>query len=138
MNNSDMHKYDDMLDMPHHSSETHPRMPVRNRAAQFAPFAALSGYDSAISETARLTEEKRELDEDEKEKLDDKLRYLLQQEILPLQIAITYFKQDMHKKGGAYVTESCSVKKLDLYMHELILSDETRIPLENISDLTFE
>ena len=100
----DEHRYDDIIDLPHHTSKKHPRMPLLDRAAQFAPFAALTGHEAAIKETARLTEEEIELDENRKELLDLRLQQL--QECLAEQpmVTVTYFKPDEKKAGGAYVS----------------------------------
>lgn len=124
--------YDDIIRLPHPDSPTHPRMPVRSRAAQFAPFAALTGHDAAIRETARLTDPRMELDEGEQAVLDSKLRLLHQ--FLPEQptVQITYFQPDARKSGGAYLTAAGCVQKMDACTRTLILQDGTRIPIAEI------
>lgn len=95
--------------MPHHEPDR-PRMSLANRAAQFAPFSALTGYDDAIAETARLTSEKIELTEAEKDRLSRRLVYAFDHK---LPVDITYFRPDQFKSGGAYVTVSGYIKKID-------------------------
>lgn len=131
----DDHAYDDILDMPHHISEKHPRMDSLDRAAQFSPFAALTGYDAAIEETARLTEEKVELDEDRLKILDRKLSELMEGDLAKKKVSITYFVPDEKKKGGKYVTVSGNIKKLDKNSRQLILDDDTIIPVGEVTDI---
>lgn len=133
-----MHRYDDIIHLPHHVSPSRPPMPVRDRAAQFAPFAALSGYDAAIREIARLTEEKMELDEGILMELDGKLQMIKEQLASRPVIAVTYFKPDLKKQGGAYVTVTGSVKKIDEYAHALVMEDGEKIPLEDIAGIEGE
>ncbi len=128
----DEHRYDDIIHLPHHVSTAHPPMPVRDRAAQFAPFAALTGHGAAIKETARLTEERIELDESCKMVIDGKLQIIKENLASRPAIMVTYFKPDMKKQGGAYVTRQGSVKKIDEYARLLIMSDGEKIPLEEI------
>lgn len=138
-NENDPHRYDDIMDLPHPASRTHPRMSIRNRAAQFAPFAALTGYEAAIRETARITDEKIELDENQREILDEKLLILKEHLKESPEVTITRFKPDERKEGGAYVTESGIIKKIDFYTHAIILQNENeteeKIAIENILDL---
>ena len=124
--------YDDIIDLPHPTSERHPRMPMANRAAQFSPFAALSGYDDAVKETARLTDGKIELTEEEKANLDARLQ-LLEPGIAA---SFTYFQPDSRKQGGAYVTASGEVKRIDGIAREIILMDGRRIPIDDILELS--
>lgn len=137
MNNNkiDIHSYDDIINLTHHVSKKHPHMPIPDRAAQFAPFAALTGHDAAIKETARLTEERVELDENAKAILDEKLR--LVQELLSEnpEITVTYFQADDKKAGGTYYSVTGKVKKIDMYDHILMMADGLRIPLEEIYDI---
>ena len=123
--------YDDIIDLPHPTSERHPRMPMANRAAQFSPFAALSGYDDAVKETARLTDGKIELTEEEKANLDARLQ-LLEPGIAA---SFTYFQPDSRKQGGAYVTASGEVKRIDGIAREIILMDGRRIPIDDILEV---
>ena len=126
--------YDDIIDLPHPASERHPRMPMANRAAQFSPFAALSGYDGAVQETARLTDRKAELTEEEKAVLDTKLQLL----IPGMGASFTYFRQDEKKEGGVYLTVTGTVKKFDSYAREVVLADGCRIPIDDILEVQDE
>lgn len=123
--------YDDIIDLPHPTSERHPRMPMANRAAQFSPFAALSGYDDAVKETARLTGSKAELTEEEKSILDAKLQRLAPGE----NAGITYFQPDAKKQGGAYLTASGEIKRIDGAAREIVLTDGRRIPIDDILEV---
>ena len=127
--------YDDLLNLPHHTSAVQPAMPMQNRAAQFAPFAALVGYDALIRETARLTDQKAELDESVKAELNEKLRLLL--ELLPQQpeVTITYFQPDNRKAGGAYRTTSGIVRKFLHSENLLVMMDGSKIPVDAIAAL---
>lgn len=125
-------KYDDIIDLPHHVSKTRPQMAVIDRAAQFSPFAALTGHNAAIEETARLTEERVELDEYIKEALNAKLQIIADQLKEYPEIAITYFKPDEKKNGGAYITANGTVKKIDEYERVVIMTDEIKIPIDEI------
>lgn len=120
--------YDDMLRLPHHSSATRPRMSRHDRAAQFAPFAALTGHDAAIQETARRTDACPELDETAKIDLDRKLRFLLKQP--DPEVTLTYFQPDHTKDGGACLEITGHLKKLDPYTHTLLLADGPGISVE--------
>lgn len=106
------HRYDDIIDLPHHTSPIRPRMPVRDRAAQFAPFAALVGHGAAIREIARLTDSKIELAEDEKARLDEQLHMILELLDEQPEVSICYFEPDAKKAGGAYVTTTGYVKHI--------------------------
>lgn len=124
--------YDDIINLPHHVSPKHPHMPLMDRAAQFAPFAALTGHDAAVKETARLTDRRQELDEYEKAALSDKLNLVAEQiEDCP-EITITYFKPDNKKDGGAYLTVTGDLKKIDDYQRTVCMTDGTNIPIEEI------
>lgn len=130
--------YEDILELPHPVSKIHPQMPRRDRAAQFAPFAALTGYEEAVREAARLTEEKMILDEDSKEQLDWKFRCLQEKVKEKPAITVTYFLKDEKKKGGKYVTVTGVLKKIDSYTHQFVLENGEEIPVENIVSLEFE
>lgn len=130
--------YEDMLELSHPVSKIHPQMPRRDRAAQFAPFAALTGYEEAVREAARFTEEKMILDEDSKEQLDWKLRCLQEKVKEKPTITVTYFMKDEKKKGGKYVTVTGVLKKIDSYTHQFVLESGEEIPLEDIVSLEFE
>ena len=138
MNNANNHAYDDIIDLPHHVSATRPRMSMIERAAQFSPFAALTGYDAAIKETGRLTDRKIELSEDAHIALDRKQQILLDHINDHPEVSVTYFVPDERKAGGAYVTVTGNVKKIDDYQRLLILTDGTKIPLDEILDMESE
>ncbi len=124
--------YDDIIHLPHHVSQTRARMSLLNRAAQFAPFAALTGYDAAVAETARLTQQKRQLDVDAWTDLNQKLLWLRERIPDAPQVTITYFVPDGRKTGGAYVTVMGSVCRMEENQKWLMLADGTKIPFENI------
>ena len=130
--------YNDIIHLPHPVSRTHPRMAAIKRAAQFAPFAALTGYDSAVRESARLTAERRELDEDYIAALDKKLQFLSQNKGNIPDVSITYFKPDRSKSGGAYLTISGNIKKIDTYEHCLKMADGVIIPFADIVSITLD
>ncbi|MGN0686785.1 MAG: hypothetical protein ACI4KA_01610 [Oscillospiraceae bacterium] len=110
-------------------------MPRINRAASFAPFAALTGYDDAVRETARLTSERIELDEGTKEVLNDKLRIALDKADEQPEISITYFLPDTRKSGGAYVTVKAVIKRIDEYERLVIFTDKSTIPIDDIYEI---
>lgn len=130
-----MGAYDDIINLPHPTSPKHSRMPIIDRAAQFTPFQALSGYGAAIQETARLTGEKVELTEDEKAVLNEKLRLLAD---VGGAAVFTYFLPDCKKSGGAYVTTVGNLKKLDPVEQRVILADGTLIPIADILEIERE
>ena len=138
MTNTSNHQYDDIIDLPHHVSATRPRMSMIDRAAQFSPFAALTGYDAAIKETGRLTDRRIELTEDSRAALDRKQQLLVDNLAEHPEVSVTYFVPDERKSGGAYITVTGNVKKVDEYERLLILTDGTKIPLDEIQDLTGE
>ena len=127
--------YEDILNLPHHVSKTRPQMSMLDRAAQFSPFAALTGYDDAIKETGRLTDEKIEMDEDRKAALDMKQAYLIEMIDEQPEISITYFLPDAKKSGGAYVTATGNLKRFDEDERLLILTDGKKIPMDDIADI---
>ena len=138
MRDKDEHRYDDIIDLPHHVSRKHPQMPLMDRAAQFAPFAALTGHEAAIKETARLTEEEIELDENSKELLDLRLQKLQEHLAEQPTVTVTYFCPDEKKAGGSYETVTGKVKKVDGYAGELVFTDGRRVELKNIVELEEE
>lgn len=127
--------YEDIIDLPHHVSKTRPQMSMLDRAAQFSPFAALTGYDAAIKETGRLTDEKQELDDDTKAALDMKQAYLMEMIDEQPEISVTYFLPDTKKAGGAYATVTGKLKRFDEYERLLILTDGKKIPMDDIADI---
>lgn len=134
----DNHCYDDMLSLPHHVSHVHHPMPAADRAAQFSPFAALTGFGETIRETGRITRERVELGEDAGNVLDEKLRMLQEQIKSHPQAAITYFQCDDKKAGGAYCTITGLIKKIDVYGGMVTMSDGTKIPLGEIVEIETE
>ncbi len=138
MTSENNHKYDDIIGLPHHVSATRPRMSMIDRAAQFSPFQALTGYGAAIQETGRLTDRKIELSEDERILLDMKQQILLDNIRECPDVSITYFIPDERKAGGSYVTVTGNVKKIDDYQRLLILTDRAQIPLDEIVDIESE
>lgn len=130
--------YDDIINLPHHVSATRPHMSAIDRAAQFSPFAALTGYGDAIKETARLTEERVELDEYMKDVLSVRLQIIADQLKEHPEIAITYFQPDEKKSGGAYVTVIGRVKKIDEYERVVVMIDGTRVPIDEIASIDGE
>lgn len=116
-------KYEDIINLPHHVSKTRPQMSMLERAAQFSPFAALNGYDDAVKETGRLTDERIELGDEERDLLDRKQQYL--QEIIAdrPEITVTFFVPDEKKPGGSYTAITGNLKRVDLYERLLVLTD---------------
>ena len=137
MSKTEKYKYDDIINLPHHVSSRHPQMPMMNRAAQFSPFAALTGYDDAIRETARLTDEKIELDEYEKEELDRKIQWIGSHLDEHIPVSITYFQPDDRKAGGTYEEIIDTIRKINVYEHEILLTKGTKIPIMNILLMDF-
>ena len=132
------HDYDDIINLPHHVSTRHPQMSMYDRAAQFSPFAALTGHDAAIKETERLTEDWVELDEDSKELLDEKLQMIREHLDEKPEVTFTYFEPDERKQGGAYRTIAGKVKKIDEYEHRILLEDGTVLIMEHLFSIEFE
>ena len=125
-------RYDDIIDLPHHQSATRPRMSRINRAAQFAPFAALTGYEAAIQETGRLTDLHIELDESRKAVLSERLRLLILHLRDKPEVTITYFEPDLKKSGGAYLSVTGYVRKVDEYSRTVSLEDGTSVLIDQI------
>ncbi len=130
--------YDDLLYLSHHTSRKHPRMSRLDRAAQFSPFAALTGYDDAVRETARLTDRRVELSEDELAVLDERLRLVLAWEDDPPLVSITWFQPDRRKEGGSYATIQGRIRKVDTLERILIMEDGGKIPVDDIMELDSE
>ena len=131
-------QYDDIINLPHHVSKTRPQMSMVDRAAQFSPFAALTGYDAAIKETGRLTDEKVNLSEEEKEALDRKQQILMERLGDHPALTVAYFVPDAKKSGGAYVTKDGNLKKIDGFERWMMLTDGTKIPLDDVADIESE
>ena len=138
MKNQNEHKYDDIIHLAHHVSKRHPQMPLLNRAAQFSAFAALTGYDDTIKETARLTEPFIELDEYQKEQLDKKLQLIQENLKQQPKIEVTYFQPDAKKNGGVYRTFWGNAEKIDKYSRRIIFTDKTALFIEHIYSINGE
>ena len=132
------HPYADIIDMSHHVSKDRPHLSMRQRAAQFSPFAALVGYEDVIEETTRQTDSKRELDETEKAELDRKLNVIASRLTEKPIVVIEYFVPDKTKAGGEYVFKSGEVVKIQPMQKKLVLSDGTEIRIEDIADISGE
>ena len=132
-----MDEYDDIINLPHHVSKNHRQMPMEMRAAQFAPFAALTGYDAVINETARLTDQQVELEDYDNERLNRKYAELIENISEHPVITVSYFKPDKRKGGGAYVSKTGHIKKVNTYEQQMIMEDGTSIPLAAIVDIVF-
>lgn len=130
------HKYDDIINLEHHISKKHKQMSLENRSAQFAPFAALTGFEELVKETARQTEERIEIDEELKNILNEKISIIQNQIRNNPKITITYFVPDYKKNGGKYQTITENVKKIDQYNKLIILMNGTIIPIKEIIEIT--
>ena len=131
-------KYDDIINMPHHKSAKHPQMSMINRAAQFSPFAALTGHGEAIKETARLTDERVELDESVKAVIDERLQYIEENIKSKPTATVTYFELDDRKEGGEYVTVTGKVRKIDSAANCIIMTNGMIIPICEIFNIEGE
>lgn len=133
----DAHRYDDIINLPHHQSSERAHMSLHDRAAQFAPFAALTGHEEAIEETARVTDAQVTLDESAIAK-NNEMIYELSQHLSERRIvSITYFKPDRKKAGGAYLTDVGSVKKIDELMKTILMDSGMKIPMEQIIEMEY-
>ncbi len=130
-----MNDYEDIINLPHHEPITRQRMPMMNRAASFSPFAALTGYDDKIKETARLTSERIDIDDGTKEVLNEKLRIAVEKADEQPEVTIVYFLPDKKKSGGAYVTITAIIKRVDEYERFVVLTDKSTIPIDDIYDI---
>ena len=134
----DLHNYDDIIDLPHHVSPNRRRMSNIERGAQFSPFAALTGYEAAVEEAARSTDGKKELTEEMKAIIDAKIQAISEHPDAEPQVTITYFKPDERKEGGAYVRVTGAVKEIDRIGKTIVLTGNTRIPMEQIREIEAE
>ena len=132
---SEENKYEDIINLPHHVSSTRPKMSMRDRAAQFSPFAALTGYEDDVLEAARITCEKTELSEDAKSLLNAKLQTVYELIKNQPEITVTYFVPDTKKSGGEYVLKTGRAVDIDEYKRRLVLSDEILIPIDDIIEI---
>ncbi|HEY4543624.1 MAG TPA: hypothetical protein VIG40_03175 [Tissierellaceae bacterium] len=127
-------KYEDIIDLPRHISKEREPMPNKDRAAQFAPFAALTGHYEEVKEAARVTEKRIDLDYYMKERLNQKLQVLTQKVTQEPEIIITYFKPDDKKDGGAYITTRGRLRKIDQYKKCLLIND-IKVPIKEIIEI---
>ena len=131
-------KYNEIMGLPHHVSKTRPQMPMSDRAAQFAPFAALTGYDAAIKETGRLTDERIELDVEALSALDMKYQLLMEALDEAPEVTITYFQPDERKAGGKYASAVGAVKKIDDFERRITMQDGAKIPMDDVLSIEGE
>lgn len=135
MDNDCSSKYKDIIDLPHHQSIRRPRMAMIDRAAQFSPFAALTGHNDAIIETARLTDRKIELDEGTKSIINEKIQMISDFLFEKPTVTLTHFEPDIKKEGGTYLNTTGTVKRIDEFKREIILTDGRIILIEHIYDI---
>lgn len=136
MNEINRHRYDDIIDLPHHVSKKHPQMSLHDRAAQFSPFAALTGYEDAVGEAARLTDRRQELDEEQAALLEQQLSLLTETAADRPEITVTYFLPDARKSGGKYVTVRGALRRIDETEKTLIFTDGRRIAIRDIWEIS--
>ena len=134
----EMGKYDDIINHARHRSGTRRPMNQRDRAAQFAPFAALTGYDDSVCEAARLTDEKTELGEVQTDDMNVRLSFLAAHIAENPEITVTYFEADTNKAGGAFLTVSGRIKKIDKYERKLVFTDNSTFSFDDISNIQCE
>ena len=130
------HKYDDIINMPHHVSHSRPRMSNYDRAAQFSPFAALTGYDDAVKETERLTDIKLELTDDEKSVLNEKIQLIVENSDENTIVTVTYFEPDKLKDGGKYLTKIGKIKEIDQIERKIVFEDKSSIKIDFLKNIT--
>lgn len=130
-----IHNYDEIIDMPYQKSIQHPHMSNADRAAQFAPFAALTGHKAVLHETARITDQRKILDENQITMINQQLQDILLQIHHHPHIQVTYFLKDQIKKGGEYITITKRLKKIDEYEHILLFEDGTNIYIHDIYEI---
>ena len=131
-----MNCYDDIINLPHHVSPTRKQMSMHDRAAQFAPFAALIGYDDAVAETARLTENRPELDEQEQRAINERLAYIADRINEYPEVCIKYFVPDERKSGGAIVEGSGVVKKISATDGTIVMADGSFVSIKDVIDIS--
>lgn len=136
MNNLD--NYEDIISLPHHTSLNHPRMSMEKRASQFSPFAALTGYEDLVKESARLTDKKIDLDDGVKQILNNKLQIINQNINNKIEVTFTYFVPDKFKSGGKYIDYTGIIKKIDNYNNLIIMDDMTKISITEIINIKSE
>ncbi len=136
MKQPETNKYQDIIHLSRPRSQRHPHMSAHDRAGQFSPFAALTGFEAAIAETQRLTDSRITLEEGAKELLDQRMQEILEGiETQPL-VKILWFRYDPRKTGGEYITHTGQVKKVDTYNRQMLFTDGSAIPLEEIFSIS--
>ncbi len=130
-----MGKYDDILNHPRLEPKNHLRMPIEKRAAQFAPFAALEGFDDQYAESARITSERMELDEDKALAISQTINWIWENISIRPKVEVTYFEADAKKSGGKYVFKKESVRWVDFYDRKLVFTDGTTVPIADIIEI---
>lgn len=133
-----LEKYKDIINLPHHVSKKYPQMSLKDRAAQFGAFAALTGYQDEIKETERITINRIELDEEEKLNLNNKLKLIQDNIQNNPRVKIKYFVPDVKKDGGKYIEVFGKILKVDEYKREIIMQDKTKIPIREIIEIKDE
>lgn len=135
-----MGKYDDIINMKHFVSKRYPQMSMRDRAAQFSPFAALTGYDAAIKETARLTDRRVDLNDDMLQKLDEKMCVIRKRldSGRKCRVVISYFERDLKKEGGKYLNIYGEVNKIDEYRNIIVFMSGERVPISDVMNIEIE
>lgn len=131
-----MKDYSDIINLPHHVSKKHKEMSPYQRAAQFAPFAALTGYEDAIKETSRLTDKKIDLPDDKKEEINNILKYINENISTNQQVSCTYFVKDKVKEGGTYKKVVDSIRKIDLVNNEIVFTNRKKIFIDDITEIS--
>lgn len=131
-----MSRYDDIINIPRWNPKSHPRMSEYDRAAQFAPFAALTGYDAMVSETARLTDPKGDLDEEQMLALNETLSVIMKHINEHPKVCVTWFRKDVRKQGGEYVETEGTIRDVEPANRLIILKEGFRIPLDDIASIS--
>ena len=126
-------RYSDIINLPHHVSKRHPQMPMLSRAAQFAPFAALTGYDDALREEGRLTDEWRERGDEVNDELNRAVALLMERMEEQPRVEVTFFRPDKRKRGGVYSVWNGRVKRIDEHERRLLLTDGRVIPMDLVT-----
>ena len=134
-NQNDLHRYDDIINLPHYTSKVHPRMPMEKRAAQFSPFEALTGYGDAVSETVRLTDSRIDLDESARTALEERLQLVLDADKPKPEVSLTWFVPDERKAGGRYLTHTGVLRKFDTLARVIVMEDGTLVPVDEVTDV---
>jgi len=136
--NKNLQAYGDIIHLPHHVSLKRPQMAIEDRAAQFSPFSAVVGHEAAVKEAARYTDQRRELDEMEKAIIDNQLREIEDHLSESWDVEIVYFQPDGLKEGGKYIKKAGRVKKIDTYLKEVHMMDETAILIADIINISHD